>query len=164
MASVRTRLLLAAAIFLGAVLFGGIADRVLVGEAAWRAAGAAAWASFSRHADLGNGLTAYPVEAIGATLLSIAAAVSYRFDRPARRDANVPIHLAPLLFVVGLLLTIKAAPIMLGLAAQPDADALERAFEDFHFWGLYLRGAADGLALLAEIWALASLCRADSEA
>ncbi len=42
--------------------------------------------------------------------------------------------------VIGLLLIIKAAPIMLGLAASHSPDAVERAFDEFHFWGLLFSG------------------------
>jgi hypothetical protein len=37
--------------------------------------------------------------------------------------------------VIGLLLTVKAAPIMLGLAASQSPAAVERAFDEFYFWG-----------------------------
>jgi len=161
MASTRTRVLLAASIFAGAMLFGGIADRIIVADPAWHRLGIAAWAEFSRHADLGNGLIAYPTEAIGATLLSIAAILSYHFDRPSRREAAIPLYLAAASYVVGLVLTIRAAPIMLGLNAIHSEAVPETAFREFHFWGLYLRGSIDGLALVAGIWALARLRPAD---
>jgi hypothetical protein len=43
--------------------------------------GPVAWAEFSRHADLGNGLVLYPLEAFGGFLFTLAAAVSFYFDR-----------------------------------------------------------------------------------
>ena len=51
------RALLAGATFLGGILAGGAADRVIVGGPAWHALGAPAWAQYSRLADL----VAYPV-------------------------------------------------------------------------------------------------------
>jgi hypothetical protein len=81
MPSARTRLLLAAATFVSGILAGGVVDRVVVGGPAWHELGAEAWAAYSRHADLGNGLVAYPVEAIGGALLIVSAAVSNYFDR-----------------------------------------------------------------------------------
>jgi hypothetical protein len=45
--------------------------------------------------------------------------------------------------ITGLALAFIAAPIMLSLATPPSAAAAQRAFDDFSFWGLYLRGAAD---------------------
>jgi hypothetical protein len=63
----RTRLLLAAAVFMSGILAGTVVDRGLVGGPAWHALGAEARAQFSRRVDLGTGLIAYPVEAIGTT-------------------------------------------------------------------------------------------------
>ncbi len=157
MGSARTRLLLACATFLGGTLAGTVVDRVVVSGPAWHELGAAAWAQYSRHADLGTGQIAYPVEAIGGALLTIAAAVSNHLDRNARGRAALPLHLAVALSIVGLLLTIKAAPIMLALATPQPAAAIEVAFTGFFFWGLYLRGAADVLAFVAQLWALATL-------
>jgi hypothetical protein len=151
----RTRLLLAAATVLSGVLAGTVVDRALVGGPAWHALGAEPWAQFSRQADLGAGLIAYPVEAIGTTLLLIAAAVSRRFDGAERTGAALPLVAAIAFSLLGLLLTMKAAPIMLSLGAAQQAGALQHAFDDFFFWGLYLRGVAYVLAFVASVWALA---------
>jgi hypothetical protein len=59
--------------------------------------------------------------------------------------------------VIGLLLTVKAAPIMLGLVASQSPAAVERAFDEFYFWGLYLRGFVDVLAFAALVGALSNL-------
>ncbi len=157
MASARTRVLLAAATFLSGILAGGAADRVIVGGPAWHALGAPAWAQYSRFADLGAGLVAYPIEGIGSALLIIAAAVSSRFYRAVTRAVSRPLYLAVAFSVIGLLLTVKAAPIMLSLAASQSPAAVERAFDEFHFWGLYLRGFVDVLAFAALVWALSNL-------
>jgi hypothetical protein len=69
MASARTLVLLAAATFLSGILAGDAADRVIVGGPAWHALGAPPWAQYSRLADLGPGLVAYPIKGIGSTLL-----------------------------------------------------------------------------------------------
>ena len=155
MPPIRTRLLLAAATVLSGVLAGTVVDRSLVGGPAWHALGAEASAQFSRQADLGTGLIAYPIEAIGTTLLLIAAAVSRRFDGDDRAGAALPLVAAIVLSLIGLLLTIKAAPVMLSLGAAQQAGTLQRAFDDFFFWGLYLRGVAYVLAFVASVWALA---------
>ncbi len=155
MPPMRTRLLLAAATVLSGILAGAVVDRALVGGPAWQALGAEAWAQFSRQADLGTGLIAYPVEAIGTTLLLIAAAVSRRFDGEERTGAALPLVGAIALSLLGLLLTMKAAPIMLSLGAPQQAGTLQRAFDDFFFWGLYLRGAVYVPAFVASVWALA---------
>jgi hypothetical protein len=132
----------------------------VVGGPAWHTLGAEAWAQFSLRADLGTGLIAYPVEAVGAALLLlIAAIVSSRFDHGGRRTVTAPLIAALALSALGLLFTAKAAPIMLSLgAAQPPA-AVQPAFEDFFLWGIYLRGVVDVLAFVATVWALAAMCR-----
>jgi hypothetical protein len=157
MISNRTRLLLVSAVLCSGILAGGIVDRALVAAPAWRVLGAAAWAQYSLQADLGTGLVAYPFEGIGAFLLAISAAVSYRLDRPAGQPAGKLLYLAAAFSLCGLLLTIKAAPIMLALGQDPSPTALAHAFTEFHFWGLYLRGTADMLAFALEITALATL-------
>ena len=133
---------------------------MFVGGPAWRTLGPEAWAQFSRHADLGSGLLAYPVEGIGAAALIVAAALSNYLDGKTRQVATIPLYLAVAFSVTGLILTHKAAPIMLALGAPAPAIESQRAFDEFFLWGLYLRGAADTLAFLAEIWALSSLGRA----
>jgi hypothetical protein len=157
MPDVRTRWLLAAATFTSGILAGTVVDRALVGGPAWHALGAEAWAEFSRRADLGPGLIAYPVEAVGATLLLIAALMSSRFDRDGGGRVTRPLVGAVALSILGLLLTAKAAPIMLSLrAVQPPADLL-RAFDDFFLWGIYLRGVVDVLTFAAAVWALCAM-------
>jgi hypothetical protein len=140
-----------------AILYGGYADRVIVGGPAWHALGAPAWAQYSHLADLGPGLMPYPIEGIGSTLLIFAAAISCHFDRPAARSVSLPLYFAVVFSVIGLLLTVKAAPIMLSLTASQSPAAVERAFDEFYFWGLYLRGFVDVLAFAALVWALCNL-------
>ena len=157
MAFTRTRILLAAATFLTGILAGGAVDRVIVGGPAWRELGAEAWAQYSRLADLGTELVAYPIEGIGSALLIIAAALSNHFDRNAPRSVTLALYAAVALSIAGLLLTVKAAPIMLGLASSQSPAAVERAFDQFFLWGLYIRGLVDTLAFAALVWALANL-------
>ena len=149
--SIRTRILLGAATFLSGTLAGGVIDRVIVGGPAWHQLGAKAWAQYSLHADLEPGLIAYPFEGIGSTLLIVAAVISTFLDGIGWQRTALPLYFAALFSVVGLLLTVKAAPIMLSLAAsQPTT--YQRAFDDFFLWGLYARGSADTLAFIALIW------------
>jgi hypothetical protein len=129
----RTIILLIAANFMGGLLAGGNVDRTFVAMPAWEHVGAVAWGQFSRHADLGNGLVLYPLEAFGATLLTLAAAISFHFDRVASRNAAVPLYSAALLCIAGLIFTIKAAPLMLGIREVNEPAALERAFERFRY-------------------------------
>lgn len=147
----RARVFLAGATFLSGILAGTIIDRTLVGGPAWRALGAQAWVQFSRHADLGTGLIVYPVEAIGATLLLMAALVSHYFDRRRQNAATLPLGFALALSLLGLLLTAKAAPIMRSVGTAQPLAALQRSFADFFFWGLYFRGIIDILTFAATI-------------
>ncbi len=159
MATMRTRLLLAGATLLSGILAGSAIDRAIVGGPAWHELGAEAWVQYSRRADLGTGLFAYPVEAIGGAVLTVAATLSNYFDRNANRTVMISLYCAVTLSVFGLILTVKAAPIMLGLASPQPAAAMQHAFGEFFLWGLYLRGAADILAFVALIWAFANLDR-----
>ena len=157
MPSTRTRLLLAAAALVSGILAGSIVDRVVVGGPAWHELGAQAWAAYSRQADLGNGLAAYPIEAIAGALLIIAAAVSNYFDHRASSPAAIPLYCAVILSLATLALTVKAAPIMLGLATPQSTAATQHAFDAFFLWGLYLRGATVVLTFVALTWSLAGL-------
>jgi len=101
MSRARTILLLVPATLLGGVLAGSALDRVIVAGPAWHALGAAAWAEFSRHADLGTGRIAYPVEAIAArsrrspppsAIISIETRSSrrrFRFSWPPHSPSSV---------------------------------------------------------------------------
>jgi hypothetical protein len=158
--SIATRILLVLATFLAGLLAGGDIDRAFVAMPAWQEVGAAAWAEFGRHADLGNGLLLYPFEAFGSTLLTLAAALAFHFDRAAPRAAAFPLYAACALAVGGLGFTVKAAPIMLGIRDVDDAVALQAAFEGFWYWG-NLRAVCQVLAFLGQVVALAMLWRSE---
>src|ERR1041385_3277950 len=115
-----TRVILLLATAFSGALAGADIDRALVAMPAWQQTGAVAWANFSRHADLGNGLILYPVEAIGGALLILASAIAFHIDRTARRPALLPVYAALLFAAGGLALTFKAAPIMLGIRSIDD--------------------------------------------
>jgi|HubBroStandDraft_6_1064221.scaffolds.fasta_scaffold89655_3 hypothetical protein len=154
MVSSRTRSLLIAATVLSGLLAGGNVDRAIVAMPAWAQVGAPAWAEFSRHADLGNGLVLYPLEAIGAFLLIALTAVSLYLDRAAKAHIMLPLYGAVVLAGTGLLCTLKAAPIMLSVGHLSDPASLRQAFDGFRFWG-DIRGAAKVLTFFATVWALA---------
>jgi hypothetical protein len=65
---------------------------------------------------------------IGSAALAVAAAVSYRSDPAGRRAAAAPIYLAA---VRELGTTVKAAPIMTGVAATNNPAALQHVFDQF---------------------------------
>lgn len=125
--------LLIFAMFASGLLAGGNVNRAVVAMPAWDQVGAETWAAFSRHADLGNGLFLYPLEAIGGAVLTITAAIAIHFDRSAPRSGVIAIYLASLLAVSGLILTAKAAPISVGDLTEPSS--LRRAFEGFWYCG-----------------------------
>lgn len=161
MTTVRSRVLLAAATLITGILAGSVVDRVIVGGPAWHALGPEAWLQYSRHADLGAGLIAYPIEGIGSTVLIIAAAMSTYVDGNRRLRQMFPLYCAVGFSVAGLLLTVKAAPIMLGLSESQSAATVETSFDEFFMWGLYLRGSVDILAFVALVWALSAANRTD---
>jgi hypothetical protein len=163
MTTLRTRLLLAIAALMSGILVGGIFDRAVVGRHAWSALGPNAWAAFSLRADLGWGLIAYPVEAIGAALLIIAATVSFHRDGAKPRAAGAALLMAVASSVTGLLLTLKVAPIMLALD-EPRSITAAVAFEEFYLWGIYIRGGADLFAFGCEIWAFTTLSMSAAKA
>jgi hypothetical protein len=154
--SLVTRTLLIAATLVSGWLAGGNVDRALMAMPAWQAVGAVAWAEFSRHADLGNGLFLYPLEAFGGALLTLAAAIGVHFERYARRAVALALDAAVLFAAAGLALTIKAAPIMLSIRDVTDSATLQRAFEGFWYWS-NIRGACQVLAFAAQLLALAFL-------
>jgi hypothetical protein len=156
MISARTRYLLVAAAMLSGLLAGGNVDRAIVAMPAWEQVGAPAWAEFSRHADLANGLLLYPFEAIGGFLLILAATVGLHFDRAATGQESLPFYGAVVLSAGGLLSTLKAAPIMLSIERLSDPAALQGALDGFRFWG-DIRGVFQVLAFLVTVWGLAGL-------
>lgn len=154
MARRATKGLLLAATVLGGLLAGGNFVRMFIEMPAWHAVGAGGWAAFSRHADLGHGLLLYPLLAIGAAALTLAAAVSFRLDADAPAAAAIPIYLGALLVIAGLALTGFAAPQMLSLRAiGDDPPRVQAAFDAFEYWG-NLRGIVQMLAFGANAWAL----------
>ncbi len=106
---------LTVATLFGAFLAGGNLDRIVVQMPAWRHEGSSEWAAYSRHADLGNGLYFYPPLAFGGAFFSIGGLVAYSMDVTVPFAAFLPIILAIVLSISGLLFTIKAAPQMLKL-------------------------------------------------
>lgn len=152
-------LIIAATVVAG--LFGWELDRSLVATPAWRGLGVQAWADYSRHADLGTGIAVYAVAAILCWTLVFAAAVAYRLDRTAPRQAAAPIYLAAFSALGALITTIIAAPVMLhvGDLSDDDTAALRHSFETFTLWGVYVRGIWFAAIFLCSVWALVSYFR-----
>jgi len=148
------RSLSAAAALFGGVLAGGFADRALVQMPAWKRLGAQRWAEYSREADLRNGFAVYPTEAFGGLLLSAAAADVLHRER-APRPARVAAGAAAVLAAGGLIVTAKAAPIMLSMRESKSDDEAGAALEGFWSWSK-LRGALQVGAFVANVMALSS--------
>lgn len=130
MASSVTIGFVVAATAVSGLLAGTNIDRLIVQMPAWEQVGVLAWATYSREADLGNGLILYPLEGIGGALLTVCAAVAIYFDRTAPRSAAIPIYAAVVLVLGGLLATTRAAPYMLSLREiGNDPAALQWAFD-----------------------------------
>lgn len=130
-------------------------DRYVVNVPAWRHLDIHAWAEFSKHADLGNGLFLYPVEAIGSFIFLGIAIFKNRF-----KDISLSLRSATLLSLIGLIFTFFAAPVMLGLKTIGDDQAvLQDAFDKFHYRGLF-RAIAQTLSFFAAVIALMKISNA----
>ena len=156
------RALLAFALLFSGLLAGGNVDRALVAMPAWQVVGATGWADFSRHADLGHGLVLYPIEAFGGALFALAAAIGFQLERDAPSSVRILLYASVVLAASGLLLTLEAAPIMLGIRDVADPAMLAHAFEGFWFWG-NLRAVCQVLAFIAQLAALAIWLRREPE-
>ena len=89
------------------ILTGTGFDRAFVAMPAWRRVGPLGWAAFSRHADLGNGLIFYPLEAFGGMTFSVAAAVLLFRNPTGPRSARMPLCAAAGFAIGGLLFTVS---------------------------------------------------------
>src|SRR5215831_18834988 len=71
--------LIAISCLLGGALAGSDIYRYIIEVPAWRHLSINEWEKYSEHADLGNGLVLFPVEAIGSAIpLIIASIISLR--------------------------------------------------------------------------------------
>jgi hypothetical protein len=149
--------LIVVATALTGLLAGFNVDRLVVQMPAWRRVGVPAWAAYSRHADLGNGLILYPLEAIAGAVATLAAVVVVDLGAGVPRSAALALHVAAIGVVGGLIATVGAAPKMLRLRRIGDQPAeLGRAFRGFDRWGA-VRFIFQTAAFAANLWALAAL-------
>ena len=158
MAAQRTAKLVIAASLVDSILAGVNVNRALVEMPAWQKTGPLGWAAYSRHADLAlRAAILYPLDAFAGAFLSIGAVVSFHRERRGPRPAIVPLYVAALMTIGGLLSTIKAAPNMLSVRhLDDDTVALQRALDGFQFWG-GIRGVFQVLAFVANVWSLVAL-------
>lgn len=153
-----TRGLVGAATALGGIAAGTSLDRSIVQLTAWRRVGAVPWATYSRQADLRNGLRWYPPLGIGVLLTNVAAAIAVRRDRTTLRSAKLPVQAAALLAMGHMLATAGAAPNMLGVRRDEKPEALQNALDGFTRWQT-VRTALDALIFAANLWSLAAISR-----
>lgn len=160
MISRTTWWLVIAATLVNSFLAAGNVNRALIEMPAWQQTGPLAWATFSRHADLATtAMILYPLEAFAGTLLSIAAAVSFRRDRVDRPWASVLVYGAVLMGIGGLLATTRAAPVMLSVRdLGENAVALLQALNAFQSWP-NVRGVFQVLAFIANLFSLVAISR-----
>ena len=151
-----TRSLVVAATALGGITTGTSFDKSIVQLPAWNQVGAEPWATFSREADLRNGLRWYPAMGIGTVLANIAAAIAVHRDPAAPPAAVVPTQTAALLAIGHMLATARAAPNMLRVRRTEDPDSLKAALEGFTRWQT-VRTGLDVLMFTANLWSLASV-------
>ena len=150
----RLRLLITAACIPSGLLAGATVDRFIVQFPAFRHLGAAAWAEYSFHADLGNGIFLYPIEGISTLLLLIAASLVVHFNRINLQKFKWPVYSACILSFIGLVFTIFAAPVMLGLPGlNNDAAQLQAAFDKFYFYSSF-RAIAQVSVFFCCLWGM----------
>lgn len=159
MTSPLTRSLVLAATTLGGVAVGTSFDKSIVQLTAWRRVGAAPWATYSREADLRNGLRWYPTMGFGTLLANVAAAITVRREPRAPRSAVFSAQAAALLAVGHMLATARAAPNMLSVRRTDDPEALRGALNGFTRWQT-VRTGLDTLLFAANLWSLTSITRA----
>jgi hypothetical protein len=151
------RILVTSACIVTGLLAGGNIYRYVIEVPAWRHLSIINWAEYSRHADLGNGIFLFSIEAIGSTILLLAASIIVLANRSLFKTLPLPVHFATFFALIGIALTFFAAPIMLGLRKDiNNPENIEHAFKSFHFWGL-LRGVAQLLSFFACVWAMSKV-------
>jgi hypothetical protein len=112
------------------------------------------YSSYSRAADLGNGIAFYGILGVGAAALTIASAITmHRTGAPARQTR--PLNLAAGLAILHSLVTTQAAPIDFRQRAidLDDTAALTQLFAQFERWQT-VRAVLQVLNLGAMLWAI----------
>jgi hypothetical protein len=147
----------------GAALFGGLlagvtANRALVELPAWERVGAIPWANFTRAENHGVGSFFYLVVGFLALLLTVAAAIAFRFDPAARSSRRFPAYAAALLAITYAVITRAIlVPAAFRLrAAGNDGAELQRIFVGVVRWS----GVNDILHVVAfslSLWAFAEI-------
>ncbi len=129
-----TFLLLVAAVALNGVVVGATLDQSIKQLPARHRMGAVQYSTYSRAADLGNGIAWYGSVGVGSVLVTIAAAVAI-FVRNSGSPFAPWIYSAALLSVLHSLVTMQAAPLMFRQKRHNnDEAALTAIFNRFERW------------------------------
>jgi hypothetical protein len=147
----------------GAALFGGLlagvtANRALVELPAWQRIGVIAWANFTRAENHGIGSFFYIVIGFMALVLTIGAAIAFRFDRSARGSRRFPAYAAALVAIAYAVITraiLVPAAFRLRAAGNDGAELQQTFVGAARWWGVNdtLHVLAFGLSL----WAFAEI-------
>ena len=131
------RLLIIIACLFGGLLAGNDVYRYLIEVPAWRNLDIVGWTRFSKHADLGNGLFIFPIEAFGGSVPLIIASVICLKNKHMQPMAS-SLYVSTVFAIAGLVLTLFAAPIMLNLPKTgSNISLMQQSFDRFHFWGSF---------------------------
>jgi hypothetical protein len=115
--------------------------------------GLVAYSEYSRASDLGPGILWYAILGVGATVLTIAAAVAALVQGVAPAS-EIPLYVAAGLAVLHSLVTTRAAPTNFSQRrVSKDEAALARVFNRFERWQT-LRVVLQVLNFGAMLWAL----------
>jgi hypothetical protein len=145
--------LVAISCLINGLLAGEDVYRYVIEVPAWRYLDVSLWAEYSRHADLGNGIFLFPIEALlGAILACIAAIIVMR--NSTYRPAATAVYATALLVLTGIGFTFFAAPQMLQLrSGNIPPEQVQQIFNNFHYWGKW-RAVAQILSFIANLVAL----------
>ncbi len=148
-----TLLLLTAATAATGILAGASLDQSIKQLPARHRMGIAAFSTYSRAADLGNGIIWYAIIGVGAAALTIAAAIVAHWQGQTTMHV-MPLDLAAALAVLHSLVTTQAAPTNFRQRnAMNDEAALAQIFNRFERWQA-LRAVLQVLNFGALLWAL----------
>jgi hypothetical protein len=87
------RFLVTGSCILSGLLAGGNVYRYIIEVPAWHNLNINMWSRYSEHADLGNGLFLFPIEAVGSTVLLIISSAIY-FGDTALKPVAWPLYVS----------------------------------------------------------------------
>lgn len=148
-----TLLLLLAATAFNGILAGASLDQSIKQLPARHRIGAAAYSTYAKASDLGNGVLWYAFIGIGAALLTIAAAIG-AFVQGINATQSLPIYIAAGLSVLHTLTTTQAAPIMFRQREfDHDEVALAAVFNRFERWQT-IRAVLQVITFVVLLWGM----------